>query len=237
MKTVLITGASSGVGFAASKLLAERGYQVLALGRNPERLAKVGALAGVTAISADIIDREEMQVLAERYEVDVLINNAGIMPPLASFDSADQADIDHVISVNFSAQVVLTKLFMRRMRAKRMGHILFMSSTAAHAPFANIAAYGATKAAISSLAQSLRLELADDDVRVTEIVAGRIQTSLYADILSDTARNKMYEAGTTLQPNDIAESIAFVIGLPPHACCNRLDLVPTRTSAVSSGAK
>lgn len=237
MKTVLITGASSGVGFATAQLLAKQGYQVLALGRDPERLAQVDSLAGVTAISADITDREAMSAIAECYEVDILVNNAGMMPPITSFDSADQTDIDHVISVNFSAQVALTKLFMQRMCAKRMGHIIFVSSTAAHAPFANIAAYGATKAAISSLSQSLRLELADYDVRVTELVAGRIQTALYADILSDEARDKMYEAGTALQPSDIAESIAFVLALPPRACCNRLDLVPTRNSAVSSGTK
>ncbi|ANQ24678.1 hypothetical protein BA893_24100 [Vibrio natriegens] len=237
MKTVLITGASSGVGFATTKLLSEQGYKIIALGRNPERMAEVKKLSGVIAFNADITDREAIAALSETYDIDILINNAGIMPPLARFDSAAQADIDRVISINFTAQTVLTRLFMQRMIAKRTGHIVFISSTAAHTPFSNIATYSATKAAISSLAQSLRLEVADYNIRVTELVAGRIETSLYADILSESARHKMYEGGTALQPSDVAESIAFTLSLPTHACCNRLDLVPTRNSTVTSGAQ
>lgn len=237
MKTVLITGASSGVGFATTKLLSEQGYKVVALGRNSERMAEVAKLSGVIAVNADITDRETMTALSETYDVDILINNAGIMPPLARFDSADQADIDRVISINFTAQTVLTRLFMQRMIAKCSGHIVFISSTAAHTPFANIATYSATKAAVSSLAQSLRLEIADYNVRVTELVAGRIETALYANILSESARDKMYEGATALQPSDVAESIAFTLALPARACCNRLDLVPTRNSTVTSGTQ
>lgn len=237
MKTVLITGASSGVGFATTKLLSEQGYEIIALGRNPERMAQVEKLPCVTAVNVDITDRKAMVALSEAYDIDVLINNAGIMSPLVSFDSADQTDIDDVISINFTAQAALTRLFMQRMIINRTGHIVFLSSTAAHTPFANIATYGATKAAISSLAQSLRLEVADYNIRVTELVAGRIETALYADILSKSARDKMYADGTALQSSDVAESIAFILTLPPRACCSRLDLVPTRNSPIASGAQ
>lgn len=237
MKKALVTGASSGAGYAIATALAEQGYEVLALGRNPERLAKIGSVPGVTTVSADITDQAAMQGLVAAHEIDVLVNNAGLMPPLASFERSDRADIERTIQVNFQAQITLSRLVLPGMVERKSGHLVFIGSTAGHAPFANIAVYGATKAALGGFAQALRLDVAEHDIRVTEIVAGRIETDLYNDILPQDAREKMYEGGVALKPEDIAEAVSFALSLPARACCARLDLVPTRVSAVGSGTK
>ena len=114
------------------------------------------------------------------------------------------------------------------MRAAGKGHIFFTGSTAGHAPFANLAVYCATKAAIGGFAQALRLDMAPHGVRVTEIVAGRVESPLYKGILSDEARAAMYAGNTAVQPEDVAQMVLSVLALPAHVDVARFDILPTR---------
>lgn len=228
MASALITGASSGVGLAIATSLAKSDYRVMAMGRDRDRLAELAGHPGITSISTDLTDREALVEIVSELDIDVLVNNAGMMPPLAPFHETRQDDLDQAIQVNFAAQVALTRLVVPGMVERGSGHVIFTGSTAGHAAFQNMAVYCATKAALGAFAQSLRLDLADYGIRVTEIVAGRVQTALYRDVLSDEVRHNMYAGGGTLQPQNIADMVLAILALPPEADVARFDIVPTK---------
>lgn len=237
MATALVTGASSGVGRAIALALAGAGWQVLALGRDRARLAEIGNHAGIVPVVLDMADREGLAALVGEHRIGLLVNNAGMMPPLAPFHETDQADLDAAIAINLTAQIALTRLVVPGMVARGAGHVFFTGSTAGHAAFPNMAAYCATKAGLGGFAQALRLDLAPHGVRVTEIVAGRIETGLYRDILSDEARAAMYEGRSAVQPEDVARMVLAVHALPPSVDVSRFDIIPTRQTVPSGQQK
>jgi 3-hydroxy acid dehydrogenase / malonic semialdehyde reductase len=225
MTTALITGATSGIGRAIATALLARGHQVIAVGRNLKGLTDLTAL-GAEALPLDLTAPDAVARLSG-LTPDILINNAGIMPPLTPFCDAAPDDIARTITTNLTAALTVTHAIAPGMRARQHGHIFFTGSTAGHAPFANLATYGATKAALGTFAQTLRLELAPHGVRVTEIVPGRVQTDLYRDALDDRARAALYDSGGAVQPADVAAMVCAVLDLPAHASVARFDIVPT----------
>ncbi|NHF72411.1 SDR family oxidoreductase [Paracoccus xiamenensis] len=228
MGAALVTGASSGIGLAIALELAQSGRQVFAIARGERGLnALRAAHPAITPIALDVTDREAAHAALEGLEIDVLVNNAGMMPPLGNFADMAMADIDTALEVNLSAAIALTRLVVPQMRDRGRGDILFTGSAAAHAVFPNMAVYSATKGAIASFAQGLRADLSPFGIRVTEIVPGRVETALYKNILDDTARAAMY-ASKAVQPEDIARMVRAVLDLPEWATVSRFDIVPTR---------
>ena len=237
MKTALVTGATSGIGRAIALALAPAGYEVFAVGRNRAALDELQALESVIKpVCVDVTDRAALEQAVGGLTIDVLVNNAGIMPPLGSFADAAVEDIDAAMELNVTATLFLTRLVAPQMRKRGRGHLVFLGSTAGHAPAPNMALYAATKAAIAGFAASLRGDLAPHGVRVTEIVPGRVETPLYRKVLDEAAREKMYANRSAVQPEDIAAMLVTVLGLPEWADVARFDIVPTRPSA-PAGAK
>ena len=229
MATVFITGATSGIGRAMAVALAEAGYGVYAVGRNEAALRDLTTAApGLTPLSIDVTDRAALEAAVAGLEIDVLINNAGLMPPLGNFADMAMADIDAALDLNLRAAILLTRLVAPQMRARGSGHIVFTGSAAAHTSYPNIAVYSATKAAISGFAAALRADLSPHGIRITEIVAGRVETQLYKDILEESVRAAMYAGNTAVQPEDVAKMIVTVLGLPAWADVTRFDIMPTR---------
>ena len=133
--------------------------------------------------------------------------------------------------------MLVTRLIAPGMRSRGRGHIFFTGSTAGHAPFPNLAAYCATKAAVGAFAQALRLDMAPSGVRVTEIVAGRVETALYKDILSAEARAAMYANQSAVQPQDVAAMVLSVLRLPLYVDVARFDILPTHQATATGAAK
>lgn len=237
MRTALVTGATSGVGRAIALALAGAKHKVLALGRNQDLLRDLAEIPNIVPVCLDICDRVALADRLAGEQVDVLVNNAGIMPPLVAFDEMAAGDIETAITVNLTASIMLTSLVVQGMRARRRGHVFFTGSTAGHAAFPRLAVYGATKAAIGAFADGLRLDLAPHHVRVTEIVAGRTETNLYKALLSDEARAEMYAGGTAVQPENIADMVLAVLALPETATVSRFDIVPTRQATATGAVK
>ncbi len=237
MRIALVTGATSGVGRAIALALAGADHRVLAVGRDPAMLQELAGVSNVTPVALDICDHERVAARLAGQDIDVPVNNAGIMPPLTAFDEMSVADIERTIAVNFTASVVLTNLVAKGMRRRQGGHIFFTGSTAGHAAFKHLAVYGATKAAIGGFADGLRLDLAPHGVRVTEIVPGRTETNLYRSLLDAEARAAMYAGGSAVQPRDIAELVLAVLALPATTTVSRFDIVPTRQATPTGGAK
>lgn len=236
MKHALVTGATGGIGRAIALALRDHGHHVTALGRDPAALADLAREPGITPLAVDMTDRPALRAAVADLSPDVLVNNAGMMPPLAPFDQLDEDEIDRAITVNLTSTLALTRLLLPAMIAKGAGHIFFTGSTAGHAPFANLALYCATKSAIAGFAQSLRLDLAPHGLRVTEIVAGRVETGLYRDRLPEDARKAMYQGGQAVQPQDVAQMVLATLTMPPHVDVSRFDILPTRQGVPTGSA-
>lgn len=229
MSQILVTGATSGIGRAIAITLQQAGFSVTATGRNSAALAELtNAAPGIETLALNLSDRAAVQAALQGRRIDVLINNAGVMPKPGAFDAMEIADIDETVEVNLQAVLWLTRLVLPQMRARKSGHLVFTGSSAAHAPGANFAVYAASKAAIAAFATAVRAEVSADGIRVTELVPGRVETGLYTGILSPDQRQAMYENGASLQPEDVAETVLAVLRLPPRADVTRLDIMPTR---------
>lgn len=236
-KTALVTGATSGIGRAIAIALSKAGYAVLAVGRNRDALDELRALdPAIRPIRLDVKDRAAVEEAVRGLHVDVLVNNAGIMPPLGHFADIEVAAIDAAIDLNLTATLFMTRMIVPQMRERGSGHVVFTGSTAGHLVVPNMALYSATKAAVSGFAASLRGDLAPYGVRVTEIVPGRTETPLYKGVIDEAARAKMYADDAAVQPEDVAAVLVTVLGLPAWADVTRFDIVPTRPSA-PAGAK
>lgn len=235
MKQALVTGATGGIGRAIALALHDAGYAVTAVGRDTAALAELGRL-GLHPLRLDLSDAAALRDALGGLTPDVLVNNAGMMPPMVPFDTLDEAEIDRAVSVNLTSVMRVTRAIVPAMRARGSGHVFFTGSTAGHAPFAKMAVYCATKAAIGGFAQALRLDLAPYGLRVTEIVAGRVETGLYRDLLSDAARAAMYAGNSAVKPADVAAMVLAALRLPPTVDVARFDILPTH-QATSTGAQ
>ena len=226
-QTALVTGATSGIGQAITLALVEAGYRVIALGRSAATPGQMQTTESVRPLAVDLTDREALAIALDGKQIDVLVNNAGVIPPVTGFDRMDQSDIDTTLEVNLNAAIATTRLILPGMMARKRGHVFFTGSTAGQGPFPNMAVYGASKAAISSFAAALRCDISGSGVRVTEIVAGRVETNLYKEILTDRARADMYSAFDAVQPEDVAEMLLSVLQMPAHVDVTRFDILPT----------
>lgn len=233
MKRALVTGATSGIGRAIALSLRKAGFEVLAAGRTRAALAELAEL-GIEGLEIDLSDMAGLSGhLADRlasFRPDVLVNNAGMVAAPGNFCDMDEGDIHRVVAVNLTQALIVTRAVAPGMRARGQGHIFFTGSVAARTPYPNLAVYAATKAALGAFAQSLRLDLSGAGVRVTEIVAGRVESPLYKDVLPAEARAAMYAGQAAVQPEDVAAMVMAVLSLPPHADVARFDIVPTRQS-------
>ncbi len=227
----VVTGATSGIGLAIALGLQAAGYQVTAIGRDAAALARLRD-KGLTAVALDLGDlvglSDRLALALDGITPDVLVNNAGIVTPPGNFCDMAETDIHRSIATNLTQALLVTRAVAPGMQARGRGHIFFTGSVAAHTPYPNMAVYSATKAALGGFAQSLRLDLSPAGVRVTEIVAGRVESPLYKDVLTPTARAAMYAGNTAVQPADVAAMVQAVLAMPAHVNVSRFDILPTR---------
>lgn len=231
MAQALVTGATSGIGQAIALALNAAGHQVTALGRDPKALAQLRE-QGLNALAMDLGDLTGLSARLDKalggLVPDVLVNNAGMVARPGNFCDMDEGDIHRSIATNLTQALLVTRAVAPGMRARGRGHIFFTGSVAAHTPYPNMAVYAATKAALGGFAQSLRLDLSAHSVRVTEIVAGRVESPLYKDVLTLEARAAMYAGNTAVQPEDVATMVLAVLAMPQHVDVARFDILPTR---------
>ena len=234
-QNALVTGATSGIGHAIAEQLAAMGLHVYALGRKHSMLESLSKNPSITPIAVDVTDRAAVHEILNNLPIDVFINNAGVMPPPVPFYAIEQVDIDTTLEVNLSAAFALTRQLLPGMVERRCGHVFFIGSTAGHAAFPNMSVYGASKAAIASLAASLRCDLAGSGVRVTEVVPGRVKTALYDSVLGESGAQNLYDGFATVAPEDVALMVKAVLGMPAQVNVSRFDILPT-TQYVGGGA-
>ncbi len=239
LKLAVVTGASSGIGAATSKLLANNGYTVIAGARRLDRLeALAKSDSNIETHQLDVTDQISVdnfvKAVADR-EVDLLVNNAG-----GAFDSSSVLDSDPELwaksyEVNVIGSVRMTKALAPSMIKAGKGHIVIISSTAGHVAYENGGSYVAAKFAERSLANTLRLELNGTPIRVTEIAPGMVKTDEFALVRNsgDSAKAaKVYEGvESPLTAEDIAESIFWSTSVPAHVNIDSIVIRPVAQAA------
>lgn len=227
-RVAVVTGATSGIGKAIVPMLRSRGLAVYAVGRNEEELDALAASSGAIAVKADVRDTTRIAAALDGIEVDVLVNNAGILSTRAAFAEIDPAEIDAMIDINLKAPMHLTRLVLPGMVARKRGHLIYIGSSGGQAPYPSMSVYGASKAGLSLLCDNLRCDLLGSSVRVSEIVPGRVQTALYrTSIPGGQANAVLYDGYRPIQPENIAQIVHDVIALPVHVDVARIEVFPT----------
>jgi len=235
-KTILITGATSGIGKAAALALAAEGHTLILTGRREALLTEVAAgcaPANVHTLCFDIRDRSALTLAftnlpKEFSDIDVLVNNAGLALNHAMADEGALADWDTMIDTNIKALVTATRLLLPDMKKRGRGHIVNISSVAGsyHYPGANV--YGASKAFVTYFSLALRADLLGAPVRVTNIEPGMTETEFSKVRFKgdETRAATVYEGVDPLTAEDIAETIRWAIAQPPHVNINRIEVMP-----------
>jgi len=234
-RSVLVTGASSGIGRATAERLCAEGLRVVALGRNRSALDELAQRCGAVPLAVDVRDTDAIAKAVASEAIDVLVNNAGVLPARGPFQEAAIADIDEMIEVNLTAPLQLTRALLPAMIARGRGHVFFVGSSAGRAPHPGSAAYGATKAAISLFSEALRADLVGTGVRVTEIAPGRVETDLYRTALGENAHTELYRDYAPIRASEIADLIVTALNMPAHVDVARIEVFPS--SQVAAGSR
>ncbi len=245
-KYVLITGATSGIGEACARKFADNGYSVILTGRRQERLTSLSnelQLKGVKVITlcfdVRILDEVEKAINSLSDEVKnsiaILINNAGLAAGRENIDQGDVADWDQMIDTNIKGLLYVSKNVIPFMKVNQTGHIFNIGSIAGKEvyPMGNV--YCATKHAVDALSRGMRIDLVNDNIKVTNIAPGAVDTEFsivrYKGDLEKVAAT--YDGFEPLIANDIAETIYFVASCPQHVTINDLVIMPTAQASAT----
>ena len=237
-RTALVTGASNGIGRAIAAMLRDEGLDVIAVGRDAVALASLNSECGAIPFAADVRDADAMARVFAEYEIDVLVNNAGVLLARGPFQTAEVASLEEMIAVNFTAPLRLARLALPGMIARKLGHLVFIGSSAGRTPHPDIAAYAATKAAVSHFCDSLRGDLLGTGARVTEIAPGRARSKLYRDTIGlDAVDAELYDGVDPIEPEDIAELVATVLAMPARVDVTRIEAYPATQAIAGTRAR
>ena len=237
MKTILVTGATSGIGEASARRFASGGWRVIGTGRRGDRLKALSEELGENflPLEIDMRDLESVHTLAQLQspwgDIDLLLNNAGFAPPLTPVAETDMAIYEDAIRTNITGLVALTQALIPTLTRRKAG-IVNLSSIAGTYPYKGGAVYGGTKAFVTQFSLDLRCDLAGTGVRVTSIEPGMVETefTLVRTGWDQAASDALYGNMDPMTGEDIAESIWWVANLPPHLNINRLELMPVNQS-------
>ena len=227
-KTVLITGATSGIGLACARKFAANGDRLILTGRNQQRLTEIANELKATGCQVvtllfDVRNREEATqcintLPAEWQQIDVLVNNAGLALGLEPEYEGNPDDWETMIDTNIKGLLTMTRLVVPGMVERNSGHIINIGSVAGDAAYAGGNVYCATKAAVKALSDGLRIDVANTAVRVTNLKPGLVETN-FSNIRfhgdNDRAAN-VYKGIQPLTGDDIADVAVYAANAPAH---------------------
>ena len=237
-RTAFVTGVTSGIGESAARRFVTGGWRVIGTGRRTDRLDALASELG-EALHPINLDMTETEAFAgaidalppEWRSIDLLLNNAGLAPPMSDLQNADQAPLDIVIDTNVGGLVALTRALLPRL-VKTKGAVINLSSVAASYPYKGGAVYAGSKAFVRAFSLGLRCDLAGTGVRVTSIEPGMVETefTLVRTGGNQAASDALYADMDPMTADDIAETIWWVATLPTHLNINALELMPVNQS-------
>jgi NADP-dependent 3-hydroxy acid dehydrogenase YdfG len=241
-KVAIITGASAGIGEATAIALAESGAKVVLVARRGNRLEalvqKITAAGGeALAIVADITDDTQLPIIVDKTkstfgEIDILVNNAGIALT-GKIADADPTDWRRMIELNLIALMNLTHVVLPVFQAQGSGHIVNVSSVAGRTVRLGIGGYNVSKWGVNAFSEALRLEVSAQNIRVTVIEPGMVNTEINQHITDATAKQQseaLWKSITPLESEDIAAAIAYAVTQPSRVNVNEILIRPTTQS-------
>lgn len=227
-KIVLITGATSGIGEACARKFAQGGYDVIITGRRAQLLANLkkeleAEGVRVLALAFDVRNRNAATAAInslplEWQQIDVLINNAGLALGLEPEYEGSFEDWETMIDTNIKGLLTMTRLVVPRMVKRDSGHVINIGSVAGDAAYAGGNVYCGTKAAVKTITDGLRIDLAHTSVRVTNVKPGLVETH-FSNVRfhgNDARAEKVYEGVKPLTGADIAEVVFYAASAPAH---------------------
>ncbi|NIF05829.1 SDR family NAD(P)-dependent oxidoreductase [Chryseobacterium sp. Tr-659] len=238
MKTILITGATSGIGKATAELFAKQGNRIIICGRRAEVLeavkSELSRYTEIFSLKFDVRDLSEVETainsLPENWkDIDVLINNAGNAHGLDPLEAGKTDDWDSMIDGNVKGLLYVSKMIIPLMKTKNLGHIINISSVAARQTYANGVVYCATKKAVDVISEGMRLELTEFGIKVTNIQPGAVETdfSLIRFKGDSEKASTVYAGYEALKAEDIADAIAYCVNAPKHVTISDMTIYPS----------
>lgn len=224
----VVTGASSGIGEATARALAEDGWKVIIGARRKDRLDAIAQDIGAEAIELDVTDQASVDAFAAKVlQCDLLVNNAGGAIGLDPLAEANVDEWQWMYDVNVLGTLRVTKALLPALEANS-GHIINMSSVAGIAPYAGGAGYNAAKFGVSAITKVMRIELAASHLRITEINPGRVATdfSLVRFRGDEAQAEAVYADKLNLSAEDIAEAVRWTASMPKHMNVDRMVITP-----------
>jgi serine 3-dehydrogenase len=242
--TVLITGASSGIGAACAATFAKAGKNLILLARREDRLVALAKQLidkfsiEIAFFMIDIRQKQAVQDLMRQLPqtfktVDVLINSAGLAKGIDPLQEGKPEDWDSMIDTNLKGLLYTTRALLPQMIAQGRGHIVNLGSVAGHWVYSRGNVYCATKAAVRALTEGLRFDLQGTGIRVTEISPGMVETEFSAVRYNDVERgNAVYAGRKPLTAQDIAETVLWCVQRPAHVNIQEIIIFPTEQASV-----
>jgi serine 3-dehydrogenase len=244
--SVLITGASSGIGAATAHAFAREKCNLLLAARRRDRIDQLARhLADKYAITAqaitlDVTKQKDVDAalasLSTTWEqIDILVNNAGLSRGLTKLQEGDIGDWEEMIDTNIKGLLYVTRSILPGMVKRKKGHIINIGSIAGHQLYPAGNVYCATKFAVKALSEGLRLDLLGTGVRVTSVDPGMVQTEFsQVRFHGDTERaTAVYQGLQPLSADDVAEVILFCATRPPHVDVADIIVMPTDQASVN----
>lgn len=240
-KVVVIMGASSGIGAATAKLLANKGAKLSLAARRLDRLEAIQRSnpdVTIKVFKADVTDEKAVQTVIDETvasfgRIDVLFNNAGIMP-VNNLDQTARNEWQQMMDINVKGVLNGIASTLPVMKQQKSGHIITTSSVLGYEVLPGYAAYSGTKYAVRAIMEGLRQEEHRNNIKTTVIAPGSVKTELFKSINNDDVRNSletaMQQPGSEmlgLDPEEIAQAVAFVIDTPANMAVNEIIIRPT----------
>lgn len=246
MKTILITGATAGIGEATARRFAREGHcRLILTGRRADRLAQLAAelsaeTVAVLPLTLDVRDREAVEqaiatLPADFQTVDILVNNAGLALSTDPIQTASPEDWDVMLDTNVKGLLNISHAIMPGMIDRCSGHIINLGSIAGKEVYPGGQIYCASKFAVNAITQSMRIDLLRYGIRVSHVAPGMVETEFsVVRFGGDAERAKTpYQGITPLTGNDIAEVIWWISAQPPHVNINDIVVMPTAQANTS----
>lgn len=240
-KIALVTGATSGIGWATALSLADKGYNLIICGRRKERLEELASKVSVETLQLifDVRDRKAVDdalnsIPADWKKIDVLINNAGNAHGLSKLQDGNIEDWDAMIDINVKGLLYVTKAIVPGMIERGAGHVVNVGSIAGKEVYPNGNVYCASKHAVDAINNGMRLDLLGTGVKVSQVCPGLVETEFsLIRFKGDSGRaDTVYQGYDPLTAEDIADLIQFIVTRPAHV--NIADTLILPTAQVAS---
>jgi NADP-dependent 3-hydroxy acid dehydrogenase YdfG len=245
MKTIFITGATSGIGKACAEIFAKQGNRLILCGRRIEILTELkqelSNIADVYTLNFDVRNQQDVQKSIDSLpnnwkDIDVLINNAGDAHGLETLADANIADWDAMMDGNVKGLLYVSQPIIKIMKERKTGHIVNLSSIAGRETYSGGVVYCASKHAVEAISEGMRLELTEFGIKTTNVQPGATETEFsLVRFKGDEGRAaKVYEGYKPLVAEDIADAIAYCINAPKHVTIADICIMPSAQASTTA---